>query len=83
MWPFILHSDVHFWIYIYLSVTILFHPKFMSRAKTDFDKVNFPALDGDVLNRPSDRLSVYIYQLIMFARVCSHVSDLNARNIIV
>ena len=55
----------------------------MIRAKTDFDIVNFPALDGDVPNCPSDRLSVYIYQLIMFARVCSHVSDFNARNIIV
>ena len=40
--------------------------------------VNFPFLDGDVPRRPS--YGVYISQLIRFARVCSHVEDLNARN---
>ena len=44
----------------------------------DFDIVNFPFLDGDVPRRPS--YGVYISQLIRFARVCSHVDDLNTRN---
>ena len=44
----------------------------------DFDIVNFPSLDGDVPRRPS--YGVYIFQLIKFARVCSHVKDFNARN---
>ena len=35
-------------------------------------------LDGDV-PRPTS-YGVYISQLIRFARVCSHVTDLNARN---
>ena len=47
----------------------------MINAMTDFDKVNFPFLDGDVPHRPS--YGVYISQLIRFARVCSHVDDLN------
>ena len=44
----------------------------------DFDIVNFPFLDGDVPRRAS--YGVYISQLIMFARVCNHVADFNARN---
>ena len=48
------------------------------RDDFDFDKVNFPFLDGDVPRRPS--YGVYISQLIRFARVCSHVDDLNTRN---
>ena len=38
----------------------------------------FSFLDGDVPRRPS--YGVYIFQLIRFARVCSHVEDFNARN---
>ena len=44
----------------------------------DFDIVNFPFLDGDVPRRPS--YGVNISQFIRFARMCSHVEDLNARN---
>ena len=44
----------------------------------DFDIVNFPFLYGDVQHRPS--YGVYIFQLIRFARVCSHVDDFNTRN---
>ena len=40
----------------------------------DFDIVNFPSLDGDVPRRPS--YGVYIFQLLKFARVCSHVKTL-------
>ena len=45
------------------------------RDNLDFDVVNFPILDGDVPRHPS--YGVYISQLIRFARVCSHVGDLN------
>ena len=45
------------------------------RDDFDFDIVKFPFLDGDVPRRAS-----YISQLIRFARVCSHVTDFNARN---
>ena len=40
--------------------------------------LNFPFLDGDVPHRAS--YGLYISQLIRFARVCNHVTDLNARN---
>ena len=48
------------------------------RDDFDFDIVNFPFLDGDVLRRAS--YGVYISQLIRFAKVCNHVTDFNARN---
>ena len=48
------------------------------RDDFDFDTVNFPFLDGDVLRRAS--YVVYILQLNRFARVCNHVTDFNARN---
>ena len=48
------------------------------RDDFDFDIVNFPFLEGDVPRPPS--YGVYISQLIRFARVCSHVDDLNTRN---
>ena len=48
------------------------------RDDFDFDKVNFPFLDGDVPRSTS--YGDYISQLIRFARVSSHVADLNARN---
>ena len=46
--------------------------------KRDFDIVNFPFLDGDVPR--STAYGVYTSQLIRFARVSSHVDDLNTRN---
>ena len=48
------------------------------RDDFDFDIVRFPLLDGDVPRRSSN--GVYISQFIRFARVCSHVGDLNTRN---
>ena len=45
----------------------------------NFEKVNFPFLDGDVPRSPS--YGVYISQLIHFARVCSNVNDFNKRNL--
>ena len=47
------------------------------RDDFDFDIVNFPFLDGDVPRATSYR--VYIFQLIRFARVSSHVTDFNTR----
>ena len=43
-----------------------------------FDIVNFPFLAGDVPRSTS--YGVYIFQLIRFARVYSHVDDFNTRN---
>ena len=48
------------------------------RDDFDFDIVNFPFLDGDV--PCSTSYGVYIFQLIRFARVSSHVADFNTRN---
>ena len=48
------------------------------RDDFNFDIVNFPFLDGDVPQRPSN--GVYYSQLIRFARASSHVTDLNNRN---
>ena len=41
--------------------------------RDDFDIVNFPFLDGDVSRSTS--FGVYIFQLIRFARVSSHVDE--------
>ena len=60
-----------FYIYIFLLQMDLFLLQFMMSAKTDFDTVNFPFLDGDVPRRAS--YGVYISQLIRFAIVCNHV----------
>ena len=51
---------------------------FDKRDDFDFDIVNIPFLDGDVPRLTS--YGVYIYQLIRFAQVSSHVDDFNTRN---
>ena len=51
---------------------------FDKRDDFDFDILNFPFLNGDVPRSTS--YGVYISQLIRFARVSSHVDDLNTRN---
>ena len=48
------------------------------RDDYDFEIVNFPFLDGDVLRSSSYR--VYISQLIRFARASSYVTDFNTHN---
>ena len=48
------------------------------RDDFDFEIVNFPFLDGDVPRAAS--YGVYISQLIRFARVSSHVTDINTHN---
>ena len=45
----------------------------------NFEIVNFPFFDGDVLRSTS--YGVYISQLIRFARVCSNFDDFNNRNL--
>ena len=52
----------------------------MINGMTDFDIVNFPYLDGDVLHVRRPSYGVYISQLIRFARVCSHIDDFDTRN---
>ena len=48
------------------------------RDDFDFNIINFPFLDGDISRATS--YGVYISQLIRFARVSSHVADLNTKN---
>ena len=48
------------------------------RGDFNFDSVNCPFLDGDVLRSAS--YGVYVSQLIRFSRVSSHVDDFNTRN---
>ena len=49
------------------------------RDDFNFEKVNFPFLNGYVPRSPS--CGVYISQLIRFVRVCSSFDDFNNRNI--
>ena len=49
------------------------------RDDFNFEIVNFPFLDVDVPRSPS--CSVYISQLIRFARVCSNDDDFNSRDL--
>ena len=65
------------WIYIYLFLMALFQQKFMTGAMIFFLRRKCSFFDGDVPCRPSygDNIS----QFIRFVRVCSHVTDLNAR----
>ena len=63
----------HFWICIFIS-----SKSYDKRNDFDFGIVNFQFLDDDVPRSTS--YGVYIFQLIRFARVSSHVADFNARN---
>ena len=67
-------------LYIHLSISEGFVSSKIYDKRDDFvfDIVNFPFLDGDVPCRTS--YGVYISQLIMFARLCSHLDDFIARN---
>ena len=60
------------------TALILFKNVGDKRDDFDFEIVNFPFLDGDVPRVAS--YGVYISQLILFARVSSHVTDFNTRN---
>ena len=50
------------------------------RDDFNFEKINYPFLDGDVPRSPPH--DVYISQLIRFARVCSNVDDFNNGNLL-
>ena len=65
-----------------LSITneIVSSKIYEKRDNFNFQIVNFPFLDGDVPRSPS--YGVYISPLILFARVCSIVDDLNNRNLL-
>ena len=65
---------------LYLSIVDGFvsYKIYDKRDDFDFEIVNFPFMDGDVL--PAASYGVYILQLIRFARVSSHVPDFNTRN---
>ena len=60
---------------LYLSISNGFVSSkiYVKRGDFDFDIGNFPFLDWDIPRAPS--YGVYIYQLIRFARVSSHVLD--------
>ena len=60
---------------LHLSISNGFVSSKIYDKRDDFD---FPFLDGDVPRSTS--YGVYIFQLIRFARVSSHVVDFNARN---
>ena len=68
----------------FLDLQLLISNRFVSfqiydkRDDFDFDIVIVPFLDGDVPHFTS--YGVYIFQLIRFARVSSHVADFNTRN---
>ena len=66
-------------LYLHLSIAnrCISSKIYDKRDDFDFDKVNFPFLDGEVPLRAS--YGVYISQLIRFARVCNHVTDFNAQ----
>ena len=65
---------------LHISITDDFVKTKIYDKRDDFDLyiVNFPFLDGD--DPSSASYGVYISQLILFARVSSHVDDLNTRN---
>ena len=60
---------------LYITNGIVSTKMYDKRDDFNFEIVNFPFLDGDVPRSSSS--GVYISQLIRFARVCSHVDDLN------
>ena len=75
-------SDTEAWFLdLNLSITngIVSSKIYDKRDDFNFEIVNFPFLDGDVPCSLS--YSVYISQLIHFARVCSNVDDFNNRNL--
>ena len=65
-------------LYLPISYDIVSTKIYDRRDDFDFEIVNFPFLDGDVLRSTS--YGVYISQLIRFARASSYVADFNTRN---
>ena len=71
-------EDTFFDLHLSISNVFISSKIYDKRDDLDFDKVNFPFLDGDVSR--STAYGVYISQLIRFPRVVSHMTDFNARN---
>ena len=65
-------------LHLSISNDIVFTKIYDKRDDFDFEIVNFPFLDCDVLRSTS--YGVYISQLIRFARESSYVADFNTRN---
>ena len=65
-------------LHLSLSNDIVSTKIYDKRDDFDFEVVNSPFLDGDVLRSTS--YGVYISQLIRFARASSIVADFNTRN---
>ena len=65
-------------LHLYVANGFVSSKIYDKRDDFDFDIVNVPFLDADGPRRASH--GVYISQLIRFARVCNHVTDVNARN---
>ena len=67
---------------LHLSISNGFVSSKIYDKRDDFDFdiiVNIPFLDGDLQRRPYYGVR-YISLFIRFARVCSHVDDINTRN---
>ena len=65
-------------MHLFISNGIVSTKIYNKRDQFDFEIVNFPFLDGDVLRSTS--YGVYISQLNPFARASSHVTDYITRN---
>ena len=71
---------------VFLDLNLSIHNDIVStkiydrRDDFNFDIVNFPFINGDVPQRPSYGVYIYISQLIRFARASSHGTDFNNRN---
>ena len=65
---------------LYISVSNVFFSSKIYDKRDDFafDRINFPVLDGNIPRSTST--GIYIPKLLRFSRVCSHVTDFNARN---
>ena len=65
-----------------LSITngIVYSKIYYKRDDLNFEKVNFPFLDGDVPGSPI--YDVLISQLIRFVTVWSNIDDFNNRNLL-
>ena len=65
-------------LHLSISDDIVSTKIYNKRDDFDFEIVNFPFLDGDVLRSKS--YGVYISRLILFATASSYKTDFNTRN---
>ena len=67
-------------LHLSISNDIVYTKIYDKRDDFDFEIVNFPFLDGDVLRSTSYGVYTCISQLIRFARASSYVADFNIHN---